>query len=74
MPKRVIEHGAEIEFTDDRDNTAAQRVTIHDSGWAEVIYEYQYELKFYPPHKIETIHTHTTDEMEAEFLEDDGDE
>lgn len=67
----VIEHGAEVQFADeDRPTGKWDHVTILDSGWVRLRSNAQYSVEFVPPADIRAIHTHTTDEEEAEFLEE----
>jgi len=57
--RTVLPNGAEIHFTDDRDSHAPDRVEILAGGMVKCIYKNQYELKIFPPHKIDGIHTYT---------------
>lgn len=74
MSKRVIEQGAEIHFTTERDVFPADHVTIHESGWVEAINGHSYQVEFHPPHKVEGVYTHTSDEQEREILGAEADE
>jgi hypothetical protein len=65
----VIDHGAEIEFTDDRSNHAPKRVEFLNGSWVRCTYRQQYEVKVFPPHAIAAVHTHTSSEEEASWDE-----
>lgn len=62
-----IPHGGEIHFTNDRPVFPANSVKILESGWVEAINEASYDVEYIPPHLIESIKTHTTDEQEENF-------
>lgn len=64
---KILPHGAEIHFTDDRDPFPANRVVVLESGWVEAINEASYEVELLPPHRIEGMYTHTTDQQEENF-------
>lgn len=67
MTDKELPHGAEIYFTDDREVFPANSITILDSGWIEAINEVAYTVEYFPPHKVDYIATHTTDEQEEQF-------
>lgn len=56
---RVLPHGAEIHFTDDRDPHGPDRVEFLPGGFVKAIYKNQYQLEVYPPDAIEGVYTHT---------------
>jgi hypothetical protein len=64
----VIEQGAEIHFTGDRDAFPADYVRILPSGYVMAISRVNYSVTYFPPHRIDGVHTHTTDVQEAEIL------
>lgn len=68
-----IDQGAEVWFTDeDRRDGAWNHVEILDSGWVRLRNEADYSVECLPPRAIKAIHTHTTDEEEAEFMDGEG--
>jgi len=72
-PGTVIEHGADIHFTDDQDVHPADYVRILPNGYVEAITRASYQVDYYPPHKVQGVHTHTTDEQERDILGVDPD-
>jgi len=67
MADKILPHGAEIHFTDDRDPFPANRVVVLESGWVEAINEASYEVELLPPHRIKGMYTHTTDQQEENW-------
>jgi len=60
----VIDHGAEVWFTDDRGAYAPDTVALLPGGWLAYWYAGG-GTTYLPAHMIDSVHTHTNDEQEA---------
>jgi hypothetical protein len=56
---RVLPNGAEIHFSDDRDVFVADRVEFLPGGLVKAISKQTCDLKVFPPHVIDGVHTYT---------------
>lgn len=73
----TIAHGGDYRLRGKDGVRRADRITILDSGWVRVVRRERYQVDYYPPERVASIHTHTSDEQEAEWFdidagEDDG--
>lgn len=60
----VIGHGAEVWFTDDAPRSPADTVALLPGGWVG-LWLSEYGSRYYPAHRIDSVHTHTNDEQES---------
>ena len=59
-----IDHGAEIWFTGDREPMPSDEVALLPGAWLAAR-RYESGAIYFPAHRIDTVHTHTSDEQEA---------
>lgn len=58
-----IDHGAEIWFTGDRDPMPSDEVALLPGAWLAAR-RHDRGAVYFPAHRIDSVHTHTTDEQE----------
>lgn len=60
----VIDHFAEVWFTDDDPHLNSDTTALLPGGWVGV-WNSEFGCRFYPAHRIDSVHTHTNDEQES---------
>jgi len=58
-PNKIIPHGGEIHFTDDKEPRPADRIEFLPGGLVKAFYKNAYEMKVYSPQVVDTVHTYT---------------
>jgi hypothetical protein len=60
-PENAIELGeTEIHFNDETQNGPRADTALLPNGWVKAVVPQSYQVEYYPPEKIDTIHTHTS--------------
>jgi len=61
----VIEHGADVEVEGQNNTLHYDRIEFTDSGMVVCINKGGYTKDCYPREKVQSVHTHTSDEEES---------